>query len=549
MPFIARCAAVMLATIAAAPFAIAGLGFSDPASITRDPLTDEVPDSTPRLETSGTGVWIASWQSGALEVETDVYYSRSTDNGATWSKPTALNENPETDSIPDYSPRFATDGAGNWVCIWVAELGYSNNIVNTRIMVRTSSDDGETFTPPSILSHDADIYSEFTTLFAAGTPSPSLATDREGTWLAIWRASVPVSANGDIDLVFSRSTDNGETWSDAQQLSAPGDNVDEAPARIGVIGGGKWLVMRNYIGFLISKRLVVSRSNDGGQTWSAPRTLMSYAADDPVRHNIARIATNGAGDWVGVGDFAAHDLEGSLPLPLTDYDIFVIRSNDNGKTWTAPEPLNREAASDTFDDLFPGIETDLNGNWVAHWTSGRRTSGNADIVGAYSNSNGEMWTVTTALNTNAPIDAGNDAFSSLRTDGDGHWVLVWQSNNFPDHTNGEDTDIHYAVSTFTNGNGLFVLSPNGGERIKTGKNTFLYWLSIGEVGESVRVDLIRNGAATQSIDAMAVNDGMLKWQVPEDLEPGNGYKIKVESLSDPGVAGRSDNRFRIRARQ
>ena len=60
----------------------------------------------------------------------------------------------------------------------------------------------------------------------------------------------------------------------------------------------------------------------------------------------------------------------SLSGPIgTDKDILVSRSTDAGATWTAPAPLNANAASDSGDDEYPQVATDRAGHWISVWQS------------------------------------------------------------------------------------------------------------------------------------------------------------------------------------
>ncbi|NIP86081.1 MAG: hypothetical protein GTO03_11145, partial [Planctomycetales bacterium] len=67
--------------------------------------------------------WVAVWKSaenlgGTIGTDWDILVARSTDNGATWTAPAALNTNADSDSGDDSEPQVATDGAGNWVVVW-----------------------------------------------------------------------------------------------------------------------------------------------------------------------------------------------------------------------------------------------------------------------------------------------------------------------------------------------------------------------------------------------------------------------------------------------
>ncbi|MBM3290234.1 MAG: hypothetical protein FJY92_08795, partial [Candidatus Hydrogenedentes bacterium] len=357
-------------------------------------------------------------------------------------------------------------------------------------------------------------------------------------------------SSGDIDILTSLSTDNGVTWSDPVNVCPPDDDQDDAGPRLVAVDTGKWMIVWNYWGFLISEGLVVSRSNDNGQTWGTPKTIVSYAPGDDVRHNIFRLETDGADNWIGVGDYAAWDRSGPVPINTTDSDIFIIHSHDNGKTWTPPVPLNTDAASDHRNDALPAPATDGAGHWLVAWSSGELSKGARDteISASYSSDNGATWTRTIPLNTNAAIDRGNDIGPGLKTDGAGTWVAVWSSNNvLPGNTNSEDTDIHAATSTFTSGDNLIVLSPNGGERVKAGKRMTIDWLSIGNPGPRVNIDLLRDGAVVSPIKTNAVNDGAFVWRVPTDTGPGKGYKVRVRSIDSGAISDVSDLRFRVNA--
>src|SRR3989304_3230674 len=123
-------ARVLLAALALA-LALAGGGETTfavappPAALNTNAATDPGADEYAQLTTAGAGNWVAVWGSnenvgGTIGSDLDILVSRSTDNGASWTAPAALNSNAGTDSIfPDDSPQVTTDGGGNWVAVWV----------------------------------------------------------------------------------------------------------------------------------------------------------------------------------------------------------------------------------------------------------------------------------------------------------------------------------------------------------------------------------------------------------------------------------------------
>jgi len=66
---------------------------------------------------------LAVWESrenlgGVLGRDSDILVACSTDNGASWTEPRALNSNACTSMPDDTHPQVTTDGAGHWVAVW-----------------------------------------------------------------------------------------------------------------------------------------------------------------------------------------------------------------------------------------------------------------------------------------------------------------------------------------------------------------------------------------------------------------------------------------------
>jgi hypothetical protein len=129
----------------------------------------------------------------------------------------------------------------------------------------------------------------------------------------------------------------------------------------------------------------------------------------------------------------------------TDSDILFARSTDGGATWTAPVALNSNAASDSRGDSVPQVVTDGAGNWMTVWTSseslGDTIGTDGDILVARSMDAGATWTAPAPVNTNAATDSGIDYRPQFATDGAGNWVGVWESDDSMGDTIGTDRDI------------------------------------------------------------------------------------------------------------
>ena len=124
--------------------------WSAPAALNTNATTDTGLDGfifgPPQVTTDGAGSWVAVWMSqenlgGTIGTDNDILVARSTDNGATWSAPAALNTNATTDAEADNFPQVTTDSAGNWVAVWTSFENVGGTIgTDDDILVARSTD-------------------------------------------------------------------------------------------------------------------------------------------------------------------------------------------------------------------------------------------------------------------------------------------------------------------------------------------------------------------------------------------------------------------------
>ncbi|MEK7794406.1 MAG: Ig-like domain-containing protein, partial [Candidatus Hydrogenedentota bacterium] len=448
-------ALLLLATLlfAAGP-AHAVSGFEDPEALNTNAASDSGDDSGPQVTTDGLGHWVAVWHSydtlgGTIGADADILVSRSVDNGATWTPPAALNTNASSDSGDDFEPQVTTDRLGRWVAVWWTNDSLGGAIGTDKdILVSRSTNNGATWTAPSPLNTNAALDSR-------GDYNPQVTTNGLGNWVAAWSSedSLGGTIGLDFDILVSRSTNNGVAWTAPAPLNtnaAPDSEFDANP-QVTTDGLGRWVAVwhsTNTLGgpFTTDLDVLVSRSTNNGATWTAPAALNTNAASDNGDDYFPQVTTDGSGKWVAVW-ISTNTLGGTIG---TDEDILVSRSTNFGATWTAPAPLNTNAATDSGSDVYPQVTTDAAGNWVAAWTSddtlGGSIGADGDALISRSTNNGLTWTAPAALNTNAAFDSGLDLQPQLTTDGAGNWVAVWHSDDTLGGTIGADYDILFAVS-------------------------------------------------------------------------------------------------------
>ncbi len=426
-----------------------------PAALNINAATDLGGDGYVQVTTDSAGNWVAVWHSsddlgGTIGVDSDILVAHSTDSGATWTAPAALNTNAATDSGDDSFPQVTTDNAGNWVAVWQSDDDLGGTLISWDILVARSTDNGATWTAPAALNNDANMH--------AMDLYPQVTTDSAGNWVAVWKSigGVGNTMGTDRDILMSRSTDNGATWTvpAALNTNAATDSGDDSSPQVTTDNAGNWVAvwksdddLGGTIG--VDSDILVARSTDNGATWTSPAALNTNAATDSGYDTVPQVTTDNAGNWVAVWN-SDDDLGGTIGV---DFDILVARSTDNGATWTSPAALNTNAATDSGPEAYPQLATDGLANWVAVWSSFDTLGGTIgvdfDILVARSTDNGATWTSPAALNTNAATDSGNDFTPQVTTDNAGNWVAVWGSIDDLGGTIGTDGDILVSLSTNT----------------------------------------------------------------------------------------------------
>jgi|GEM_PF-1282592 len=128
----------------------------------------------------------------------DVFFTRSTDGGQTFSPLSNLSHSPGSAS----SAQIGTDPGGNLNVIWVDNTPPSSS---TDIYFSRSANGGTSFSAPVNISNNSGFSTD-----------PWLAVDPAGNANIVWQDTTP----GNREIFFSRSTDAGATFSTPQNLSS-----------------------------------------------------------------------------------------------------------------------------------------------------------------------------------------------------------------------------------------------------------------------------------------------------------------------------------------
>src|SRR6266850_2188713 len=197
--------------------------------------------SNPLIAVDAGGAIIVVWQDTSDFLTSNVFFSRSSDGGNTFSAPINLSQ---TIVSAFYSvPQIAVDTAGNISVVWESDAIWFSGLSNG----------GATFSAPKMLSTSTD-----------GSLDPQIAVDKNGNINVVWEDDI----TGHSDISFSRSADNGANFLPPKNLSNPDHpfTVSSHSPRIAVDLGGNINVVWAGTDYLddFNTDIFFSRSTDNG---------------------------------------------------------------------------------------------------------------------------------------------------------------------------------------------------------------------------------------------------------------------------------------------
>jgi hypothetical protein len=206
----------------------------------------------------------------------------------------------------------------------------------------------------------------------------------EGTLYVAWTA---FGGSNNNDVCVSYSTDGGLTWSSPHNVSGPlnaGDQCQGVNIQTGPNGEvyvtfaiyDNWPAPENSIG--------LARSFDGGATWDVSRIIDNIKG---IRNADLGINMRINSFPVTACDISTGSNRGNLYVTWTnqgvpgvnsgsDVDVYMIRSSDNGTTWSAPIRVNQDPAGAGKKHYFGWITSDpASGTLSMVWYDNREVSG------------------------------------------------------------------------------------------------------------------------------------------------------------------------------
>ncbi len=263
---------------------------------------------------------------------TPIYFSRSTDGGATFSIPNQIS-GPGYDSSQGSLPVVGPAGV-----IYVAWFNYDTG----GIRMARSINGGQSFGTPFPVASVYDIPSPLPGGDFRDNSFPTIAVDKNnGNLYVAWSDY----RNGDADIYFTRSTNGGSTWSNPARINDdPLYNhahqffpwADVAPNGKLYVG---WFDSRLDPTPLVTPLLYdeyVTVSTDGGLTFSPNQRMSEVTADS----SIGGFSTPFIGDYSGLAATNDFVYPAWVDTRRSQEDIYTQRVNPVKGEKTAPASVN-----------------------------------------------------------------------------------------------------------------------------------------------------------------------------------------------------------------
>lgn len=379
----------------------------------------------PDVATDGTNVYV-TWLDHRRFPFADIYFSKSDDNGDTWSTNLRLtDENLQGNvSIPSI-----TAAQGN---VYVSWPDGRREFTNYDIYINRSMDGGDTWPwPNQMINSDPS---------GAHNTEPSIVTNNTGQGVyLVWQDDRWSPGSFDMDIYFDRSSDYGATWLPSEiqvDDTANGGGSSEAHLAVqdGLINDSLYIVWVDYRNGN-DNDIYYSNSTDSGGTWSTPServddTDVNYNPDDDDSWQYSPvIAVNTSGNVAYTAWY--DDREGTN-------DIWLSKSDIGSGVWYTPNiNVDNRGYGDSY-QMMPSIATDSNGRIHAVWNDDRE--GDWDIFYSNSTDNGVTWSPDVKVNK-GDFEAYRGNASIAIDKSNNNIYIVWESN-----VSG-DLDIYLSNST------------------------------------------------------------------------------------------------------
>lgn len=333
-------------------------------------VTPREPVADPTIAIDSKGTVYAVWWGGAIG---EIFLSRSADGGVTWSPPKNVSNTPLSSDFPV----LAISPQDRLYLVW-EDLSFVP--LSGEVVISISNDGGATWSPPKNISNTR-----------AHSARPNIAVGPTGDLSVVW-------LEGGRQVFFTRSTDGGTIWSPPKDISG-GLLPNSVPAPAIVEDGRGNL----FVAWSVSNgRPVITRSVNGGGTWSSPQAMTTV---QPTVYPTLAIGPNGT-------LYAAWSESSG-----TFTEVVLSRSVDSGSSFSKPVNVSRSPDVPSMDSH---VAVDRHGTIICIWHE--VLMGNTEIYTARSTDGVKTFTPPVNLSRTP----GNSLAPRLVVDRKGWAYTVWE---------------------------------------------------------------------------------------------------------------------------
>src|SRR5580692_227227 len=348
--------------------------------------------------------------------------------------------------VPSFEPSVGYDHNG---AAYAAGFYNDNEGESHGFRAVQKSTDGAHWSKPVVALRVQGQTFPFETSMAADTSPTSTRVNSLYVSGVMWAQS-----GRDNQVMVSHSTDGGATWKqvaiEAVQKYPEGDNLTRmAVGKYGAV----YLAWLHCTSPCSTAKVMLSKSGDGGNTWSSPQRIAQVTMPTdwelPITfervYNYPAIASdNSDGPYSGNLYVVMYNWTGAY------LRVQMIRSTDGGDTWSQPMPLAPK--SDTHDQFFPSISVSSTGKIGVNWLDRRNDPANIDYqaFAAISTDGGQSFGANWQL---------TKAFSNPKTNGT-------ENNWMGDYTGNTWTGDTFIAAWMDSSNGVDMQEVVGGVRLK-----------------------------------------------------------------------------------
>ena len=359
---------------------------------------------------------------------------RSANSGSSWGTPVNVDGNSGGDPNEFRASPEINANSDRVLVVWSDVDDDTGASSDQDILFSISTNDGTTWSTPDDISEH---------YYEADSGSPSLAHSGDYLYLVYTDNgdNDPVSnTNGcdtsgrDGDIYFTRSNDDGVSWTDLTVLSIFDDDHStdldytsttlQFRADVSASGNDVHVAWNDYNGYDGISSIYYVKSSNNGQDWSNPLKIDSSNTGTKYGLSIASNSDNVVAVWTNT----------------YTYDIYSVSSNDGGDSWSEAVLVSEDTTGLNY---MPEILFN-EGKFHLVWSD----TAYGESVYYTQSTNGESWSDLVYINEGA---TAYYSYSPVISSEGSNLYVAWLDSGNYDGDSSSDYDVVWSIS---NDNGL-----------------------------------------------------------------------------------------------